>query len=107
MADGTEKASGSSSSSATPTLVLDSLPFGSDDRDTLEMPSTEMDLLAQNLKDMPIGDKTTFVPDAPTVPCFCYSKNQILVIERHRADHFQGIGWMTLGPDLKKGICSK
>ena len=70
LVDSTEKASGTSSSSATPTLVLDSLPFGTDDRDTLEMHPTELDLLAQTLKDMPSDDKKSFVPHSPTVSCF-------------------------------------
>ena len=77
LVDGTGKASGSCSSSAAPTLVIDSLPFGSDDRDTLEMPSTEMDLLADNLKTMAVADKTTFVPDAPTVSWFLHTWGNI------------------------------
>ena len=68
--DGAAEEKGSSgSSSNTPALVMDSLPFGGDEVDTLPLHSKEMDLLAEEFKNTPAETYKGFVPEAPTVTC--------------------------------------
>lgn len=64
------KDSKASSSSEPATLVLDSLPFGTDDGQTQPLHSEEMDQLATEFKALNRGASKVFVPEAPTVTWF-------------------------------------
>lgn len=68
MVEAKPTSSTASSSSSTPSLVLDSLPLGTDEGETQVMHSSEMEMIATELKHM--SPKTTFVPEAPVVTCF-------------------------------------
>lgn len=61
------KASTASSSAEPATLVLDSLPYGTDDGQTQPLHSAEMDQLAKEFRTLNRGASKVFVPEAPTV----------------------------------------
>lgn len=61
------KTSKASSSSDPATLVLDSLPYGTDDGQTQPLHSEEMDHLAKEFGALNRGASKVFVPEAPTV----------------------------------------
>ena len=65
-----EKKKGSSASSSnTPALVMDSLPFGADEGETLPLHAKEMDLLANEFQNMTTDSDKGLVPEVPTVTC--------------------------------------
>lgn len=64
------KSSTASYSSEPATLVLDSLPYGTDDGQTQPLHSEEMDQLAKEFGMMNKGASKVFVPEAPTVTWF-------------------------------------
>lgn len=71
----------SSSSSSLPSLVLESFPFGGDDRETQALHHSEMEHLAQEFQNMDNGDiPKGFIPEAPAATRFLHCGPKLLII---------------------------